>query len=54
MQSARKRGEPGAQPVAVKHICKSRLICASNIKRTLRRIRRVGTEIEAMRAVDSP
>lgn len=54
VQSARKRGEPGAQTVAVKHISKSRLICASNIKRTLRRIRRVGTEIEAMRAVDSP
>jgi hypothetical protein len=38
---------------AVKHISKARLICTSNIKRTLRRMRRVGTEIEAMRALKS-
>jgi serine/threonine protein kinase len=54
VQACRKGGLPDAPVVAVKHIRKSRLVSASNMKRTMKRIRRVGDEIEAMRAVDSP
>ena len=54
VQACRKGGLPNAPVVAVKHISKSRLVSASNMKRTVKRIRRVGDEIEAMRAVDSP
>ena len=39
--------------LAAKHIAKSRLISTSNVKRTVRRVKRVGTEIEAMRLVDN-
>ena len=47
VQACRRRGETVVR--ACKHISKQRLICQSNVKRTLRRVRRVGTEIEAMR-----
>ena len=47
VQACRRRGETVVR--ACKHISKARLICQSNVKRTLRRVRRVGTEIEAMR-----
>ena len=38
--------------LAAKHIVKSKLISTSNVKRTVRRVKRVGTEIEAMRLID--
>ena len=47
VQSCRRAGDPTIY--ACKHIIKARLVCASNIKRTLRRVRRVGTEITAMK-----
>jgi len=50
VQSCRRAGDPTTY--ACKHISKARLVCASNIKRTLRRVRRVGTEITAMRSVN--
>jgi hypothetical protein len=54
VQSCRKTGDSRATVLAVKHISKSRLICSTNIKRTLRRVRRVGVEIRAMQVIDSP
>ena len=52
VQACRRRGETVVR--ACKHISKQRLICQSNVKRTLRRVRRVGTEIEAMLLLSHP
>ena len=49
VQGCQRRGDPTIY--ACKHIDKSKLVCTSNIKRTLRRVQRVGTEISAMRAL---
>jgi hypothetical protein len=38
---------------AVKHIIKERLICATDIKRTMRRVTRVAAEIQAMQSLSS-
>ena len=49
VQGCQRRGD--STIYACKHIDKSKLVCTSNIKRTLRRVHRVGTEISAMRAL---
>jgi hypothetical protein len=54
VQQGRRRGEARAPLVAIKHIDKAHLVCPTDTKRTVRRVRRVGTEIKAMQAVDSP
>ena len=49
VQGCQRRGD--STIYACKHIDKAKLVCTSNIKRTLRRVQRVGTEISAMRAL---
>ena len=49
VQGCQRRGD--STLYACKHIDKSKLVCTSNIKRTLRRVHRVGTEITAMRSL---
>lgn len=49
VQGCQRRGD--STIYACKHIDKSKLVCTSNIKRTLRRVHRVGTEITAMRSL---
>ena len=47
-------GGGGASPVfAIKHISKARIVFTNNMKRTLRRIKHVGTELAAMRILSS-
>jgi predicted heme/steroid binding protein len=47
-------GGGGASPVfAIEHISKARIVFTNNMKRTLRRIKHVGTELAAMRILSS-
>ena len=49
VQACRRQGE--STTYVCKHICKARLVKPSNVRHTLRRVRRVGAEITAMRLV---
>ena len=47
VQACRRQND--ATVYVCKHICKARLVKPSNVRHTLRRVRRVGSEITAMR-----
>ena len=46
-------GGPASPVFAIKHISKARIVLTSNMKRTLRQIKYVGTELAAMRILSS-
>ena len=50
---ARADGKAASPVFAIKHISKAHIVSVSNMKHTLRRIKRVGTEIAAMRILSS-